>query len=414
VLGADRFGRLLAPDEVGVVAGEHVGDDDPWVHDHHLFGYSCGENEWWAVANRPPYQALRAITPQTIGYALTDSPVGQLVWIITQWTDPATPVSDERMLTNISLYWLTGTAASSARLHHDAPRGQALPCQVPVGVAVLPHDITQLVRPLAERLYEHCQPRTPGAARSTVCSPSLSPAVPSWLWPRLDPVLNWDSVRSAARRPALMMRGRSVRDHFESHRSSGSTSTIVLSSRGGRVATRIDLAERISDRLLWLILTGVACLLLLLAFRSLLLPLKAAVMNLVSVRGLRRGGGGVPVGLRRVADRAGRASADRQLRADDPVRRPLRTVDGLRGVPAVVGAGTLVAHRGQPRGRAPRHGGDRWGDHVRRADHGVCLRELRAGRRPDGEDLRAGQSLLCVLDEPVPGSPFRHAAEAPR
>jgi RND superfamily putative drug exporter len=54
---------------------------------------------------------------------------------------------------------------------------------------------------------------------------------------------------------------------------------------GGAVATRIDLAERIGDRLPWLILTvvGVACLLLLLAFRSLLLPVKAALMNLISV-----------------------------------------------------------------------------------------------------------------------------------
>lgn len=44
------------------------------------------------MANRPPYQALQALTPQTIGYAMTDSPVGQLVWIaerFAQWTDPA-------------------------------------------------------------------------------------------------------------------------------------------------------------------------------------------------------------------------------------------------------------------------------------------------------------------------------------
>ena len=77
------------------------------------------------MANRPPYQALQALTPQTIGYALTDSPVGQLVWIaerFAQWTDPATPVSDDRMLTDISLYWLTATAASSARLHRETPR----------------------------------------------------------------------------------------------------------------------------------------------------------------------------------------------------------------------------------------------------------------------------------------------------
>ena len=110
------------------------------------------------MANRPPFQALLALTPQTVGYALTDSPVGQLVWIaerFAQWTDPATPVSDDQMLTDISLYWLTATAASSGRFHHDTPRGSQLPpCQVPLGVAVFAHDITQSVRPLAERLYD--------------------------------------------------------------------------------------------------------------------------------------------------------------------------------------------------------------------------------------------------------------------
>ncbi|MEV0460332.1 epoxide hydrolase family protein [Catellatospora methionotrophica] len=109
------------------------------------------------ITNRPPYQALTALTPQTIGYALTDSPVGQLVWIaerFAQWTDPATPVSDDRMLTDISLYWLTATAASAGRLHHDTPRGGPLTCRVPLGVAVFAHDITQSVRPLAERLYD--------------------------------------------------------------------------------------------------------------------------------------------------------------------------------------------------------------------------------------------------------------------
>ncbi|ROO86050.1 pimeloyl-ACP methyl ester carboxylesterase [Actinocorallia herbida] len=107
------------------------------------------------MANRPPFQALQALTPQTIGYALTDSPVGQLAWIaerFAHWTDPGSRISDDRMLTDISLYWLTATAASSARLHHDTPR-RIDPCPVPLGVAVFAHDITQSVRPLAERLY---------------------------------------------------------------------------------------------------------------------------------------------------------------------------------------------------------------------------------------------------------------------
>jgi pimeloyl-ACP methyl ester carboxylesterase len=108
------------------------------------------------MANRPPYQALQALTPQTIGYALTDSPVAQLVWIaerFAQWTDPRSGIGDDRLLADVSLYWLTATAASSARLHHDAPRA-AQPCPVPVGVAVFAHDITLPVRPLAERRYD--------------------------------------------------------------------------------------------------------------------------------------------------------------------------------------------------------------------------------------------------------------------
>ncbi len=107
-------------------------------------------------ANRPPYQALQATTPQTLGYALTDSPVGQLAWIaerFAQWTDPATPVDDERLLTGVSLYWLTATAASSARLTRETPRG-GTPCPVPLGVAVFAHDITLAVRPLVERRYD--------------------------------------------------------------------------------------------------------------------------------------------------------------------------------------------------------------------------------------------------------------------
>ncbi|QKW23843.1 alpha/beta fold hydrolase [Kitasatospora sp. NA04385] len=106
-------------------------------------------------ANRPPYQSLQAAAPQTLGYALTDSPVGQLAWIaerFAHWTDPAAPVDDDRLLTDVSLYWLTATAASSARLTRETPRG-ATPCPAPLGVAVFAHDITLAVRPLVERRY---------------------------------------------------------------------------------------------------------------------------------------------------------------------------------------------------------------------------------------------------------------------
>jgi pimeloyl-ACP methyl ester carboxylesterase len=109
------------------------------------------------IANRPAYQALQATRPQTIAYALTDSPVGQLAWIAekyTEWTDPESKISMDELLTNVSLYWLTGTAGSSARLTKETARSAPSVCPVPVGVAVLPHDITLAVRAHVEYLFD--------------------------------------------------------------------------------------------------------------------------------------------------------------------------------------------------------------------------------------------------------------------
>jgi pimeloyl-ACP methyl ester carboxylesterase len=107
-------------------------------------------------ARQPAYQALHATRPQTISYALTDSPVGLLAWIaekFTEWTDPRSTVTLDQILADVSIYWFTATAGSSARLANESPRGK-VPCPVPVGVAVLPYDILQSVRPLAEQDYD--------------------------------------------------------------------------------------------------------------------------------------------------------------------------------------------------------------------------------------------------------------------
>jgi pimeloyl-ACP methyl ester carboxylesterase len=108
------------------------------------------------AANRPAYHALHSTRPQTVAYALADSPVGQLAWLaegLTRWADPAAPLPDETILADVSLYWFTGTAASSSRLAKESPLGPT-PCPVPMAVAVLPHDLVQSVRPLAERRYD--------------------------------------------------------------------------------------------------------------------------------------------------------------------------------------------------------------------------------------------------------------------
>jgi pimeloyl-ACP methyl ester carboxylesterase len=107
-------------------------------------------------ARQPAYQAMHATRPQTISYALTDSPVGLLAWIgekFTEWADPRSVITLDQILADVSIYWFTATAGSSARLANETPRGK-VPCPVPVAVVVLPHDILQSVRPLAEQDYD--------------------------------------------------------------------------------------------------------------------------------------------------------------------------------------------------------------------------------------------------------------------
>jgi pimeloyl-ACP methyl ester carboxylesterase len=100
------------------------------------------------------YSALQSTRPQTLAFALSDSPVGQLAWIVEkfkEWTDPAKELPHEavdrdHMLTNISVYWFTGTAGSSARLYYENGRsdfwGNMTRVEVPVGVAVFANDIS--------------------------------------------------------------------------------------------------------------------------------------------------------------------------------------------------------------------------------------------------------------------------------
>ncbi|MBB4686981.1 epoxide hydrolase family protein [Amycolatopsis jiangsuensis] len=104
------------------------------------------------------YAIIQATKPQTLAYGLTDSPAGQLAWIAEKFRAFSGADHDlidrETLLTNVSLYWFTGTAGSSARIYAalEGPWGAPLPdCTVPTGVAVSPGDIGLPVRALAER-----------------------------------------------------------------------------------------------------------------------------------------------------------------------------------------------------------------------------------------------------------------------
>lgn len=115
------------------------------------------------------YMKIQATRPQTLAYGLTDSPVGQLAWIAEkfwEWTDsqdaPEDAVSREQMLTNVSIYWLTATAGSSAQVYYEMadqlPVGGTLPkppppLLAPIGVAVYPHDLQLPIRGWADPYY---------------------------------------------------------------------------------------------------------------------------------------------------------------------------------------------------------------------------------------------------------------------
>lgn len=109
---------------------------------------------------------LQATRPHTIAYSLTDSPVGQLAWIVEKfkdWTDskvvPEDAVARDHFLTNVMIYWLTGTGGSSAQLYYESVdmlpisviTGRYQPIKAPLGVAVFPEALFRPVRRFADR-----------------------------------------------------------------------------------------------------------------------------------------------------------------------------------------------------------------------------------------------------------------------
>ena len=102
------------------------------------------------------YSKQQSTRPQTLGYALTDSPAGQAAWILEKfwaWTDcdghPENILHRDELLDNVMLYWVTASAASSARLYWEsfgARRGKPAVVTIPTGVAVFPEEIVTPVR----------------------------------------------------------------------------------------------------------------------------------------------------------------------------------------------------------------------------------------------------------------------------
>ncbi|MGK4584677.1 epoxide hydrolase family protein [Kitasatospora sp. HPMI-4] len=120
-------------------------------------------------AEQTGYMKIQSTRPQTLAYGLTDSPVGQLAWIIEKfmaWADteksPEDAVDRDRLLTNVMIYWLTATAASSGNFYVEVadilptaptPPTPPPPLPVPFGVAVYPADASLPIRRFADRAF---------------------------------------------------------------------------------------------------------------------------------------------------------------------------------------------------------------------------------------------------------------------
>ena len=111
------------------------------------------------LTNPAGHMVIQSTRPQTLAFGLSDSPVGQLAWIadkFLEWTDPASAIEKDHLLTNVMFYWITGTAASSSRLHYESSQTKRKKkvCPLPMGIAVFAHDLFQPVRRLAEKQYD--------------------------------------------------------------------------------------------------------------------------------------------------------------------------------------------------------------------------------------------------------------------
>ena len=109
------------------------------------------------------YSKQQSTRPQTLGYGLVDSPVGQMAWIFEKfwrWTDcdghPENALTRDEMLDNVMLYWLTRSGASSARLYWESfgnPRDGEI--ATPTGCSVFPKEIFRASRRWADRRYSN-------------------------------------------------------------------------------------------------------------------------------------------------------------------------------------------------------------------------------------------------------------------
>jgi len=111
------------------------------------------------------YQWIQGTKPTTLAFGLTDSPAGLAAWFVEKfrtWTDcdgtPENALTRDEMLTDITLYWVTGAIGSSfwpyyARMHAGWPIPEGATVDVPAGYVEFPKEIFRPPRSVAQRMY---------------------------------------------------------------------------------------------------------------------------------------------------------------------------------------------------------------------------------------------------------------------
>ena len=170
-LGYDRYGAvgndagsMISP-ELGRIDPEHV----VGVHVTQLFSFPSGDPTemkdltpdeqsqlrvlQWFYENKFSFNVLMAQQPQTIGYALDDSPVGLLAWLAQLLGEELDP---DFVITNVMTYWLTRTGSSAARLYYENAHAHRTPqpTTLPTGVAGFGGDFYG-IRRFAERDHKN-------------------------------------------------------------------------------------------------------------------------------------------------------------------------------------------------------------------------------------------------------------------
>jgi epoxide hydrolase len=117
------------------------------------------------MADGTAYMELQATRPHSLGFGLNDSPLGLAGWILEKfhaWSDTrdGMPIRTDRLIDNLMLYWLTGTATSAARLYCESARAGTAALSdwtgrvdVPTGYAVYPFELMRIPKVWAERRY---------------------------------------------------------------------------------------------------------------------------------------------------------------------------------------------------------------------------------------------------------------------